>query len=78
MTTAFNPGYNPYAIAPPQPIREPDDNDSEYELILRQQPQHAQVAIGKGKDRRPVDPPPILQLKYSRKLDPLQHYLQSK
>jgi len=28
-------------------------------------------------DRKPVDPPPIIQLKVSAKKDPMQNYLQS-
>lgn len=34
-----------------------------YELIILQQPLHARMCGFGDKDRRPVDPPPILQLK---------------
>ena len=34
-----------------------------YELILLQQPEVARCSLLNDKDRRPVDPPPILQLK---------------
>ena len=59
-----------------QPLKEDDVPD--YVLEIRQQPQHARVAMGKDKaDRKPIDPPPILQLKVSTKKDPNQHFLQS-
>ena len=65
------------------------------QLVIRQGPQHARVAVGKEKgtrfevfitlqlklinrpDRKPVDPPPIIQLKISPQWDPGQNYLQS-
>ncbi|EPE03863.1 developmental regulator [Ophiostoma piceae UAMH 11346] len=59
-----------------QPLKEDDVPD--YMLEIRQQPRHARVALGKDKaDRKPIDPPPILQLKVSTKKDPNQHFLQS-
>ncbi|KAK4088892.1 hypothetical protein Purlil1_6745 [Purpureocillium lilacinum] len=36
--------------------------DPQRQLTLRQAPMHARVAIGKEKDRKPIDPPPIVQL----------------
>ncbi|KAF7551024.1 hypothetical protein G7Z17_g5307 [Cylindrodendrum hubeiense] len=36
--------------------------DSERELVVKQAPIHARVALGKEKDRKPVDPPPVIQL----------------
>ncbi|KAL5601029.1 hypothetical protein BROUX41_005858 [Berkeleyomyces rouxiae] len=48
-----------------------------HSISIRQQPQNARVAIGKEKDRKPIDPPPILQLTIARDKDPHQHYLQS-
>ncbi|KND88593.1 hypothetical protein TOPH_06745 [Tolypocladium ophioglossoides CBS 100239] len=36
--------------------------DPQRQLTLRQAPIHARVAIGKEKDRKPIDPPPIVQL----------------
>ncbi|KAK2594701.1 hypothetical protein QQS21_007611 [Conoideocrella luteorostrata] len=36
--------------------------DSQRQLMLRQAPMHARVAVGKEKDRKPIDPPPIVQL----------------
>ncbi|KAK0629042.1 velvet factor-domain-containing protein [Bombardia bombarda] len=39
---------------------------SEYQLVMRQQPKYARVAIGKEKDRKPIDPPPIVQLRIER------------
>jgi hypothetical protein len=32
------------------------------QLVLRQAPLHARVALGKEKDRKPIDPPPVIQL----------------
>lgn len=65
----------------------------DYELIVRQKPVAAKVFIGKEKgmrtlnidwlmsnswsDRKPVDPPPIIQLRVSESIDPSQNYLQS-
>ncbi|TDZ31881.1 Spore development regulator VOSA [Colletotrichum spinosum] len=31
-------------------------------LVIQQQPEHAKVAGGKDKDRKPIDPPPVVQL----------------
>ncbi|TWU75009.1 hypothetical protein ED733_006058 [Metarhizium rileyi] len=36
--------------------------DTHRQLTLRQAPMHARVAVGKEKDRKPIDPPPIVQL----------------
>lgn len=47
------------------------------QLIIKQKPENARLAIGKEKDRKPVDPPPIIQLKISPSSDPTQNYLQS-
>ncbi|KAK4200837.1 velvet factor-domain-containing protein [Triangularia verruculosa] len=49
----------------------------DYELLIRQQPKTGCVAITKGKDRRPLDPPPIVQLKVSQRQDPTQRFLQN-
>ncbi|KAF2116258.1 velvet factor-domain-containing protein [Lophiotrema nucula] len=47
-------------------------------LHLRQQPKEALVtAEGKEKTRKPVDPPPIIQLTVKPQADPAQHFLQS-
>ncbi|KAI6709319.1 hypothetical protein JHW43_008133 [Diplocarpon mali] len=46
-------------------------------LTLRQGAEHARVAVVKEKDRQPVDPPPIIQLKISTMQNRDQHYLQS-
>ncbi|OXV11953.1 hypothetical protein Egran_00283 [Elaphomyces granulatus] len=59
------------------------NNSSDFELIVRQQPKRARVAGGKEKEglspeRKPVDPPPIVQLKIREESSYLaQHYLQS-
>ncbi|KAA8911024.1 velvet factor-domain-containing protein, partial [Sphaerosporella brunnea] len=49
----------------------------DYELLIRQGPERARVAGVKEKDRKPVDPPPIIQLKIRDDTDPAQNYLQS-
>ncbi|PWW74534.1 hypothetical protein C7212DRAFT_358792 [Tuber magnatum] len=48
-----------------------------YELHIRQGPERARIAGVKEKDRKPVDPPPIIQLKIRDDTDPAQNYLQS-
>jgi len=51
---------------------------SDFELIVRQQPERARVAGGKEKERKPVDPPPIIQLKIRDQTSELaRHYLQN-
>ncbi|RPA79223.1 hypothetical protein BJ508DRAFT_142889 [Ascobolus immersus RN42] len=49
----------------------------DYDLIIRQGPERARVAGVKEKDRKPVDPPPIIQLRIRDDSDPAQNYLQS-
>ncbi|KAH0548572.1 hypothetical protein GP486_007884, partial [Trichoglossum hirsutum] len=49
----------------------------DYELHIRQGPERARVAGVKEKDRKPVDPPPIIQLRIKDDSDPAQNYLQS-
>ena len=47
-------------------------------LSVRQQPKEALVTVkGKEKFRKPVDPPPMLQLKVSSETDPSQQFLQN-
>ncbi|GFG02799.1 hypothetical protein IFM5058_01115 [Aspergillus udagawae] len=54
------------------------NTSSDFELIVRQQPNRARVAGGKEKERKPVDPPPIVQLRVREEGSYLaQHYLQS-
>lgn len=51
-----------------------------YTLTVRQAPQRAKAFPGapaKEKDRKPVDPPPIVQLRIRDPEDPAQNYLQS-
>ncbi|KAE8155436.1 velvet factor-domain-containing protein [Aspergillus caelatus] len=55
-----------------------DPQSSDFELIIRQQPTRARVAGGKEKERKPVDPPPIVQIRVREEGTYLaQHYLQS-
>jgi hypothetical protein len=47
-------------------------------LSIRQQPKEALVTVkGKEKFRKPLDPPPMLQLKVSSEIDPSQQFLQN-
>ncbi|KAL2020409.1 hypothetical protein VTK56DRAFT_8452 [Thermocarpiscus australiensis] len=51
--------------------------EGDFELAVRQQPKYACVAIGKGKERKPIDPPPIVQLIVNPRKDPAKTYLQN-
>jgi hypothetical protein len=47
-------------------------------LMVRQQPREALVlTAGKDKNRKPVDPPPIIQLHVNHDADPQKNFLQS-
>lgn len=39
------------------------NTSSDFDLTIRQQPDRARVAGGKEKERKPIDPPPIVQLR---------------
>lgn len=53
-------------------------SSADVELHIRQQPKEALVTVdGKEKARKPVDPPPIIQLKVKSQADPQGHYMQS-
>ncbi|CAB4383316.1 uncharacterized protein OCT59_009568 [Rhizophagus irregularis] len=52
-------------------------DSNHYELIIRQQPKQARLCSSKERDRRPVDPPPIIQLKVNGYGDEAQNFLQS-
>ncbi|KIH92564.1 developmental regulator [Sporothrix brasiliensis 5110] len=78
LHTAYATQFGDHAIAPPSAAIKVEESVPDYMLEIRQQPQHARVALGKDKaDRKPIDPPPILQLKVSHKKDPMQNFLQS-
>ncbi|CAN8097889.1 unnamed protein product [Discula destructiva] len=62
---------------PPPPVQSPWDHSSPYRLTVKQQPERAKAANEKDKDRKPVDPPPILQLDVDPNQDPLQVYITS-
>ncbi|KAJ5662777.1 Velvet factor [Penicillium macrosclerotiorum] len=54
------------------------NTSSDFDLTIRQQPDRARVAGGKEKERKPIDPPPIVQLRVREENTYLaQHYLQS-
>ncbi|KFY27080.1 hypothetical protein V493_03703 [Pseudogymnoascus sp. VKM F-4281 (FW-2241)] len=52
-------------------------SSADHELIVRQQPLNAKVFIGKEKDRKPIDPPPIVELLISEAVDPSHNFLQN-
>lgn len=55
-----------------------DTGRSNFDLIIRQQPARARVCCGsKERERRPVDPPPIIQLRVTGDQEFSQNYLQS-
>jgi len=54
------------------------NTSSDFDLTIRQQPDRARVAGGKEKERKPIDPPPVVQLRVREEGTYLaQHYLQS-
>ncbi|OAX84384.1 hypothetical protein ACJ72_01247 [Emergomyces africanus] len=63
---------------PEDPVTQrPALQSADFRLTVRQNPERARVAGGKEKERKPVDPPPIIQLKIDEVKDPGQNYLQS-
>lgn len=67
----------PHVSHTPQPVQSSWDHSSPYRLTVKQQPERAKAANAKDKDRKPVDPPPILQLDVDPGQDPLQVYITS-
>ncbi|KAL0256455.1 hypothetical protein SLS55_008850 [Diplodia seriata] len=71
--------------SPSHDARLPADDvqlSADVDLVIRQQPKEALVTVdGKEKAnataRKPVDPPPIIQLKVKANADPQGHYMQS-
>nr|4N6Q_A Chain A, VosA [Aspergillus nidulans]4N6R_A Chain A, VosA [Aspergillus nidulans] len=62
----------------PDPSLPRPSTSDDFELIVRQNPNRARVAGGKEKERKPVDPPPIVQIRVREEGTYLaQHYLQS-
>lgn len=64
-------------MIPQQSLSKAAADQSSCKLIVRQNPSHGRVAIGKEKDRKPLDPPPFIQLIVSSQADPSAIYLQS-
>lgn len=69
----------PYQIQQEQP---PSSDQAlvsaDYELVVRQQPNEALVTLpGREKNRKPIDPPPIIELKVTSSKDPGKQFLQS-
>ncbi|CAG5141084.1 uncharacterized protein ALTATR162_LOCUS860 [Alternaria atra] len=73
--------YYPPVMSVPLPVANPGPEPlrpSTCYMVVRQQPREALVTIkGKEKFRKPVDPPPIIQLKLANDSDPSNHYLQN-
>lgn len=67
----------PHVSHAPQPMSSSWDHSSPYRLTMKQQPERAKAANAKDKDRKPVDPPPVLQLDVDPNQDPLQVYITS-
>ncbi|KUI69826.1 hypothetical protein VM1G_05054 [Cytospora mali] len=67
----------PHVPQAPQPLPSSWDHSSPYLLTVKQQPERAKAANAKDKDRKPIDPPPILQLDVDPSQDPLQVYITS-
>ncbi|KAF1812239.1 hypothetical protein P152DRAFT_473950 [Eremomyces bilateralis CBS 781.70] len=77
----MNPGmyqqqpYPVYGIVQPSPAYRPLES-RDVRLLVRQQPKEALVAVeGKEKGRKPVDPPPFVQLVVHQQADPSSVYL---
>ncbi|KAG0200148.1 hypothetical protein BGX28_006700 [Mortierella sp. GBA30] len=68
----------PYCFVSGQTEKSKAASSSKYVLIIRQQPQRAKVCGLKERDRRPIDPPPIVQIKLADpSSDRNKDYLQS-
>ncbi|KAF7955337.1 uncharacterized protein EAE97_000596 [Botrytis byssoidea] len=62
-------------FAQAQSLQIPGLQSQDCKLIIRQQPRYARVNMGKEKDRRAVDPPPVVQLLISHAVDPGERYI---
>ncbi|KAF9984271.1 hypothetical protein BGZ75_004192 [Mortierella antarctica] len=68
----------PYCFVSGQTEKSKAASSSKYVLTIRQQPQRAKVCGLKERDRRPIDPPPIVQIKLADpSSDRNKDYLQS-
>ena len=71
-------GYQVPTYAPPAPAPTGPLDSRSCKLLLRQQPHEALVTLqGKEKVRKPVDPPPILEMSVDPRADPNQQFLQN-
>ncbi|KAI1772211.1 velvet factor-domain-containing protein [Hypoxylon cercidicola] len=79
MSPAMPPLSGPQVHHQPHPQQNgpPPQRPESYRLEVLQQPTMAKAANGKDKDRKPVDPPPILQLHVPSDEDPDGVYRQS-
>ncbi|CAI2167200.1 18031_t:CDS:2, partial [Funneliformis geosporum] len=71
-----NPVLNTYNFVSTS-NRQPSLDSDQYQLVIRQQPKQARLCSSKERDRRPLDPPPIIQLKIDGYGDEAQNFLQS-
>ncbi|ESZ99361.1 hypothetical protein SBOR_0231 [Sclerotinia borealis F-4128] len=58
-----------------KPITDVSYLSQDCKLVIRQQPRYARVNMGKEKDRRAVDPPPVVQLIITHQVDPYERYI---
>ncbi|ORY77315.1 velvet factor, partial [Protomyces lactucae-debilis] len=65
--------YNFVAAADMRPAC---DNSSSYRLVMRQQPRQARACSNKERERKPIDPPPVVQVLYGQ-ADKTRNYMQS-
>ncbi|KAI9321897.1 velvet factor-domain-containing protein [Dichotomocladium elegans] len=78
MSSPNHPSNNActYRFIPSSLIDLPEQRD--YDLIIRQQPVRAKMSVPNERDRRPIEPPPILQMKWSNcSADEVKKCLQS-
>ena len=77
------PGYYPpmgsYSVQPtyhhPSPPAHKDLEVGDVDLVIVQQPKDSLVAqSGKEKSRKPLDPPPVVELRVNTDADPNQHF----
>ncbi|KAF2690229.1 hypothetical protein K458DRAFT_383356 [Lentithecium fluviatile CBS 122367] len=79
---AHTPTHHPAPLYQQQPLSSlpsgPTTTSGDVKLVMRQQPKEALQCIdGKEKMRKPVDPPPVVQLQIGTRADPHGHFLQS-
>jgi hypothetical protein len=75
--TPYYAGYSTQVSTPAAPIPAPL-HPTNCRLTIRQEPREALLTVkGKEKFRKPIDPPPIVQLLVNENADPQHQYLQN-